>query len=174
MNQKIINSTISSLSTISVRRFFRSERGYQGALYCRLNDELEKQGLLNEDQILEMEYQKSSKHGMSQRPDIIFHIPVEHSGARTNENNFAVWALKANASARDAKKDYDKLEEMFRCLDYPLGFFININSEYNHLNTYDGSHGDRLLAFSVWFQGDTIRFKKAYFEGNEIREQEMS
>lgn len=43
--------------------------------------------------ILEMEYQKSSRHGLGQRPDIVFHIPAEHSRESVQANNFAVWAL---------------------------------------------------------------------------------
>jgi nucleoside-diphosphate-sugar epimerase len=44
---------------------------------------------------LEQEYQKgTSSHGTTQRPDIIIHVPVEHSGARITENNYVVYALK--------------------------------------------------------------------------------
>jgi hypothetical protein len=173
MRQRIIDSTISALSSISTNRYFRSERGYQGAFYCKLRDEFEKYDLANEEQIIEMEYQKSSRHGMSQRPDIIFHIPVEHSGSNIDENNYAVWALKANANHKAAGDDFDKLEEMFRHLKYHLGFFININSDQNHLATYTGSFKDRIFAFAVWLQDDTIRLKQAYFEGAKFREKQL-
>jgi hypothetical protein len=173
MRQRIIDSTISALSAISAPRFFKSERGFQGVLYCKLYEELANHGLVSDDQIIEMEYQKSSRHGISQRPDIIFHIPVEHSGANIDENNYAVWALKAKASSSSAGEDFDKLEEMFQHLKYPLGIFININSERHHLETYSGSFSDRLLAFSVCLQGDTIRLKQAYFEGTQLHVQQL-
>ncbi len=171
MRKIIIDSTISALSAISAPRFFKSERGYQGVFYCRLYDEFENNGLVNEDQIIEMEYQKSSRHDISQRPDIIFHIPVEHSGANIAENNYAVWALKANANEPAAQEDFEKLDEMFKHLNYPFGFFININSEQHHLTSYNGNFKDRLFAFSVWLQDDAPRIKQAKFQGNEILEQ---
>ena len=174
MRQEIVNATIASLLSISVRRFFKSERGYQGIFYCKLYDELEKYGLVNEDQIVEMEYQKSSRHSISQRPDIIYHIPIEHSGANVDENNFAVWALKASASLTSAEADFYKLEEMFDRLKYPIGFFININSNLHHLELYNGSFKDRLFAFSVWLQDDKIRLTQASFDGDDIKEQKLS
>lgn len=113
MREEIIESTISALGTISAPRFFKSERGYQGIFYCKLYEEFESHGLVNEDLIVEMEYQKSARHGLSQRPDIIFHIPVEHSGGDIVENNYAVWSLKARANEEAAQEDFEKLDEMF-------------------------------------------------------------
>jgi hypothetical protein len=46
-----------------------------------------------------MEYQKSARQGLAQRPDIVFHIPAEVSGAAVTENNYEVWALKPAAGA---------------------------------------------------------------------------
>ncbi len=149
MQHLIIESTISALTAITAPRFFKSERGYQGVFYCKLYEEFENRGLVNEDQIIEMEYQKSARHGLSQRPDIIFHIPVEHSSADIVENNFAVWALKPRANAAAAQEDFEKLDEMFEVLNYPLGFFVNINTEQHHLDLYKGNFKDRLVGFSV-------------------------
>ena len=173
MRELIIESTLSALSAIAGPRFFKSERGYQGIFYCKLYDEFESRGLINEDQIIEMEYQKSARHGISQRPDIIFHIPVEHSGAAITENNYAVWAFKANSSQGVAQEDFEKLDQMFEVLNYPLGFFVNIRTEQHHLNIYEGAFRDRLFGFSVWLQDDSPRIKKAWFENNELREQNL-
>ncbi len=60
-------------------------------------------------------------------PDIILHIPTEVSGVGVYENNFAVWALKREATKKGAIEDFKKLDKMFRDLSYPVGFFININ-----------------------------------------------
>jgi hypothetical protein len=173
MRDRIIESTISALKAINAPRFFKSERGYQGIFYCKLYEEFENLGLLTEDQIIEMEYQKSARHKLSQRPDIIFHIPVEHSGADIIENNFAVWALKPRASAAKAQEDFEKLDQMFEVLNYPLGFFVNINTEQHHLKLYNGNFKDRLVGFSVYLQDESPQILQAWFENNEFREQKL-
>jgi len=171
MKGQIIESTICALRNITAPRFFKSERGYQGIFYCALYKELEHNKLVNEDRIIEMEYQKSRRHELTQRPDIIFHIPVEHSGGRVKENNFAVWAIKARSNMKRAKEDFIKLDEMFDTLNYPLGFFININSDQHHLDLYDGPYKDRLLAFSVISQDNSVIIKMAWFDNNELKEE---
>lgn len=173
MREQIIESTISALRKISTPRFFKSERGYQGFFYCKLYEELEIRRLVNEDQILEMEYQKSSRHGLSQRPDIIFHIPVEHSGSSVVKNNFAVWALKARVNATTAQQDFEKLDEMFEYLNYPLGFFININDQQHHLASYSGKFRDRLIGFSILLPDESPRIRKAAFVGNKFIEEDL-
>ena len=171
MRESIIDSTIAALSSIENPRFFKSERGYQGIFYCRLYDELDSRNLITEDQIIEMEHQKSSRHGITQRPDIIFHIPVEISGADVNENNYAVWAFKPNADHDAAQEDFEKLDQMFEMINYPLGFFINIRTDQHHLNNYNGQFRDRLFGFSVWLQNGSPRFMKAWYERGELKEQ---
>jgi hypothetical protein len=173
MRDRIIESTISALTAIKAPRFFKSERGYQGIFYCKLYEAFENLGLLTEDQIIEMEYQKSARHELSQRPDIIFHIPVEHSCGNIVENNFAVWAFKARANAVKAQEDFEKLDQMFEFLNYPLGFFVNINTEQHHLNLYEGNFKDRLVGFSVCLQDESPQTTKAWFENNEFREQKL-
>ncbi len=74
-----------------------------------------------------MKYQKTERHGLTQRPNIIFHIPTEHSRAGDEQTSMQSAALKHRASVSDAKDDFNKLnQEIFRQLDYPLGFFLNI------------------------------------------------
>ena len=173
MQDIIITATVESIKKITSPRYFKSERGYQGAFYCNLFNELEQHGLLDEDRILEQEYQKSARHGLGQRPDIIFHIPVEHSGAEINENNYSVWALKANASKVSALEDFDKLEEMIYHLKYPLGIFININSTDNHIEHYVGKLHGNIIGFSVMLNENEVKIKKSWFENGQKKDIEM-
>jgi hypothetical protein len=117
-----------------------------------------------------MEYQKARRHGIGQRPDIILHVPAEISGASVNENNFAVWALKHRSSEDDALDDFKKLKDMFGVLEYPLGFFINIDSTALHLDKYDGDYADRIVNFAVQLDGADVSIKMAYWENNAITE----
>ena len=94
MIDAIVSATDQALRTVAVPRFLRTERGFQGRFYCALQEALERLGVLRNGHILEMEYQKSARHGMSQRPDIVLHIPAEDAGSDVRENNLAVWALK--------------------------------------------------------------------------------
>lgn len=172
MREAIVEATIAALSSVINPRFFKSEREYQGGFYCGLLAELENRNLLTEDRIVEMEYQKrSAKHGLSQRPDIIFHIPTELSGADVADNNYAVWAFKANAGPEAAQEDFEKLNQMFGGLNYPLGFFINIRTGQHCLQHYNGPFRDRLFGFAVWLQNGMPRIKEAWYEDTELMEQ---
>ena len=152
----LLQSTFSSILAIDHTRFFRSERGYQGVLYCHLQSQLLGKGLITEEKILEIEYQKTNVHRTHQRPDIIYHIPVEISHSERNVNNFAVWALKLAASPEDAKDDFNKLNQMFKFLNYPLGFFININSKCTMNEYYEGIYPDQLVCFAVQKEDEGI------------------
>ena len=149
MSEEILAATVEALGTAAEPRFFRTERGYHGRFYCTLHAALDRRGLLHDGAILEMEYQKSARHEMTQRPDIIFHVPAEESGAYVRENNFAVFALKWRTSRTEAMKDFRKLDEMCERLDYPLAIFINIASERNYREEYTGPFPDRIHAFGV-------------------------
>jgi hypothetical protein len=149
MIEQIIEATIEALRSVSEPRFFRTERGYHGRFYCALQASLDRRGVLQDGIILEMEYQKSTRHEMTQRPDIILHIPAEESGFSVRHNNFAVFALKLRASADDAVADFYKLDEMCDLLDYPLAVFINIDSEQHCREHYVGHYPDRLRTFAV-------------------------
>lgn len=149
MSEDILAATVEALSTAAESRFFRTERGYHGRFYCTLQAALDRRGLLIDGVILEMEYQKSARHDMEQRPDIILHIPAEGSGAGVRDNNFAVFALKLRASRAEALADFGKLDEMCERLDYPLAIFINVASERHYREEYTGPFPDRLHAFGV-------------------------
>ncbi len=136
---KIVAATIAAARYINDPRFWRTERGFHGAFYYELWGVLLSLEVLCGARILEMEYQKSHRHDMSQRPDIILHIPAEFHNLGVRRGNFAVWALKRRASAQSAAADFENLDEMFAKLDYPLGFFLNIDSDVTYFNTYRGA-----------------------------------
>jgi hypothetical protein len=172
--EEIVEATIDALRSVSHVRLFRSERGYQGRLFYALQAALDDHGILNDELILEMEYQKSpARHQIGQRPDIILHIPTETSGAAVYENNLAVWALKRRASEGEARDDFAKLNEMFERLRYPLGFFINIDSESHHLDCYTGHYADRILAFAVRLIDQNVSLRQAQWIDDQIIELEL-
>src|SRR5438046_22571 len=109
MRELLISATEAAIRSVDAVRFFQTARGFHGRFYCALQGQLDRLGLMSGGAILEMEYQKSARHGLGQRPDIIFHIPAEHSQAAVQANNFAVWALKRRASSADAHDDFVKL-----------------------------------------------------------------
>lgn len=175
MNKQIIlDATKFAINLIHNKRFFNTERGYQGALFCHLHQYLLEKGLISEDVILEMEYQKSTRHNVTQRPDIILHIPVEISGADIHENNFAVWALKRESSSNKAREDFSKLDIMFGELNYPIGIFINISAQETMLEEYKGNFKDRIYAFSIHRGDNGLLIKMANFEDGKVIEHEIS
>jgi hypothetical protein len=145
----IVSATDEALCVVAEPRFLRTERGYQGRFYCALQQALDKRGVLQNGYILEMEYQKSARHGMSQRPDIVLHLPAEDADAAVHENNLAVWALKRHATEAEASSDFEKLDEMFQMLRYPLGFFVNIDAKDDFAASYAGQFPKRLWTVSV-------------------------
>jgi len=150
LTDDIIAATDEALLHVAEPRFMRSERGFQGRFYCALQRGLERRGLLRWGRILEMEYQKSGRHGMTKRPDIILHIPAEDSGGRVTQNNFAVWALKRHATEGEAREDFAKLDDMFSLLCYPLGFFVNIDAKKHMAASYCGAFPERVRTVAVW------------------------
>jgi hypothetical protein len=156
MSNQIVAATDEALRQVDAPRFLRTERGFQGEFYCALRRTLDRRGLLQGGRILEMEYQKSARHGMSQRPDIVLHVPAEESGAGVADNNFAVWALKRCATAGEAEEDFAKLDEMFEHLHYPLGIFVNIDAKNLFAASYHGRFPERLRTVAVWLHGEVL------------------
>lgn len=151
-NQVMIDCTREALQAITHPRLFEPERGYCGRFSIELTRALDNRGILSDPRrLLELEYQKSEpRHGMRQRPDIVFHIPVEVSGAVDRRiNNFAVWAFKLRSQEIQAQEDFRKLDEMFEYLNYPIGFFINISDYRSFLHLYRGQYANRLYAARV-------------------------
>jgi len=170
MREQMISATIEALQSVCENRFYQTERGYQGRFYCALQKALDDRGILNGDVILELEYQKSAKHGLNQRPDIILHIPAELNEGNREINNFAVYALKRRASRSTAQEDFGKLDEMFERLNYPIGIFINIDSTLHHINNYSGNFKSRIIAFSVKRINNTISIKQATWVNDIVNE----
>jgi len=172
VNQVFLDAVVEALRAVTAPRFFRTERGYQGRLYCALQEALDRRGVLKNGIMLEMECQTAGCHRMTQRPDIILHVPAEESDAAVDENNFAVLALKRRASADQALDDFRKLDEMCAVLRYPLAVFINVDSEDHHLERYVGPFGDRLHAFAVRSEEGALRITHAWREAERVRERE--
>ena len=152
----LIRATEAAIGAVGHPRLFDTERWFQGEFHHALRTQLDQMGICPAGSILELEYQKSRRHGLRQRPDIILHVPAEHS-IFVRENNYAVWALKYKASVRKARKDFVLLDEMFSELDYPLGFFVNIGSLDSMVQHYAGRYRDRLLGVGVTHEhGETL------------------
>jgi hypothetical protein len=156
MRDAVINATEAAIRAVDAARFFQTERGFHGRFYCALQEQLDRAGLMTNGAILEMEYQKSSRHHLTQRPDVVFHIPAEHSGASVQANHFAVWALKRRASIADAQLDFVRLDEMFSALMYPIGFFVNIDAIDPMRQHYTGAYRVRVAAVAARLTGAQI------------------
>jgi len=162
MQKALTDATEAAIRAVDAERFFETERGFHGRFYCAVQEQLDQAGLIADGAILEMEYQKSSRHGILQRPDIVFHIPPEYSGASVRDNNFAVWALKRRASLADALADFDLLDEMFEALRYPVGFFLNIDSLHTMRQHYNGRYGDRVSAVAAKLADGRVQIRWAH------------
>lgn len=148
-----LNAFRDSLKAINKKRFFFTERGYQGRLLSELDKRLKIKKIFPGDIVVEQEYQKTlEKHRINLRPDIIIHVPyrdkIHHS---RRYGNYVVIQLKLNASKKRATEDFEKLNSMFdkNKLDYSLGIFLNINSDKTFFNSYSGDYKDRLHCFAV-------------------------
>lgn len=166
-SKRTIRAIIRAMRTIQYPRYYETERGYQAELYCALKKEFKK--TFPSGTIPESEYQKNQEtHSMSQRPDIIFHIPAEFSGLCVNEGNSLVIALKLNANKGEAVEDFKKMDDMFERLNYPVGIFINIGSFDTYLECYEGAYKNRMIAFGVKLLGNFANIKHDSFNGEKI------
>jgi len=139
-----------SIRAITDIRYFRNERGYQGQLITELSRRANGQ-IFPDNAIWEQEYQKTAgKHGLRIRPDIILYVPYEKGlyGDRRS-GNFVVIQIKRKASIDKAREDFNKLDLMFKNLDYPLGIFLNLNSAKTFFDYYTGNYPERLHCFAV-------------------------
>ncbi|HEY9502997.1 MAG TPA: hypothetical protein VIR01_15285 [Pyrinomonadaceae bacterium] len=89
-----------------------------------------------------------------QATDTILHLPAKQWGLRRQEGNFAVWALKHRSLETEAREDFQRLDEMFTKLKYPLGFFINIGSQRTFENIYRGDYAKRVHCISCCLNAD--------------------
>jgi len=132
-DQTLLHHIHNALQCVRHPRYFKSERGFQGAFYAELYKTIS-EVLLPKGALLEEEYQKNLReHGLEIRPDIIIHEEFDetrHSGR--DQGNIAVMELKLKASKRGAVGDFESLIQMIQVLRYPIGIFINIGSELTH------------------------------------------
>ena len=166
----IIEMVITALKRINSPRFYKTERGFQGRLTSVLNKIQDEQHIFPDGTIIEEEYQKKLEpHGMTQRPDIIIHDPIEtgHSNNR-KENNYVVFALKLNKKKNEVMKDYKKLDEVIEKLNYQFGIFININSINSFLGEYQGPNKDKLHEFCIKQINGNLTIHYAYLHENNV------
>ena|SRR4028118_888712 len=173
MKKQVLLATLEALRSLTQARFFRTERGYHGRFYCLLQGALEARNILGDDIILEMEYQKSARHHITQRPDIVLHTPAELRNTSVNVGNLAVFALKHRASLNEALDDFNKLDEMFEMLRYQLGIFINIDSAEHHIHAYHGRYGDRIHSFGVQLMQQKVIVTHACWVSDHVIERRL-
>lgn len=168
----LIEITKQAIRNIKNPRSFKTERGYQGELLSNLNNLLAQCDLLSPEYMVEQEYQKTiPRHNLSQRPDIIIHIPTEDIGSENvTDNNFTVFALKLNGKKKSALEDLSKLDEMFDKLGYPYGIFLNINGYPNSfLNLYLGAYKDRIHEISIALnENNKVNILHSFFVNGQL------
>lgn len=147
-----------SLREITAERFYANERGFQGQLNVELNKRLNDINLFPNKAIIEEEYQKTlPNHGINIRPDIIIHVPYEEGLYEDRrEGNFVVIQLKLKASEKEAVEDFGKLDLMFTELNYPLGIFVNIDSDRTFYDKCVGKYKNRLNCLAVKLVDDIV------------------
>jgi len=159
MDRELLLANIrKSLASISVPRFFETERGFQGALLAELTRRIPKY-VLPDGAIIEQEYQKRlAEHGLTIRPDIIIHEPFDpNRHADQREGNLAVLELKLRASKDEAAEDYKSLSKMIEVLRYPLGLFINIASDATYVELIPRGAKTHIVAFAVSLREGHVR-----------------
>lgn len=169
---EIIDKTIVALKQIYVPRYFTTERGFVTEFHHHLRNEIEDMELFPPGTILETEVQKRHKDhfGVTQRPDLSIHIPIE-TGITDNpdENNFAVYAFKRNGFPKQVKNDFNKLDIMFERLNYELGIFINIGAyPRSYLHIYQGLYKERIHEITNKLVDGNVYVKHAFFQNNEV------
>jgi hypothetical protein len=145
---------IEALRAIRESRFFGTERGYQGELLSELRARILGADLPG-DPIVEQEYQKTlPQHGLTIRPDIIIHIPFERGFTNSREEgNFVAIELKRRASRKQAEGAFENLRQIKEALDYPITFFVNIDSANPYAELCPRSIADGTECIAVRLEG---------------------
>ena len=109
-----IEIVITALKEIVSPRFFMTERGFQGNFAIALNKILGEHNIFPEGTIIEEEYQKTLKlHGITQRPDLIIHVPIESShSTNRKETNYIACEFKLSGNKIKVMKDFENLNEL--------------------------------------------------------------
>ncbi|MGA2661942.1 MAG: hypothetical protein ABSH34_31060 [Verrucomicrobiota bacterium] len=127
-----------AIERVQEPRFFRTERGYQGALAAQMTAILANDAVWPGNPIVEEEYQKRAcEHGLKLRPDIIVHIPFGRPGMTDRtKGNYLVLGLKLAADRTTAVVDFQKLVRICDALKYANAVFINVASHELFLPSY--------------------------------------
>jgi len=173
MVEQIIRLLASSIKkTLTNERYWKSERAFQSEFYCFLKEQHETINLFPKGAILESEYQKKlDEHGLRLRPDLIVHMPTEITHANVRKNNYLLIQFKVHATLRKAIADFKKINDLIRILDYPIGIFINVDSEGKEfLASYSrGEYKQRIHEISVYREdGETIIRHVSYINGEIV------
>jgi hypothetical protein len=84
------------------------------------------------------------------RPDLIIHEPFEPSRhAGRDDGNHAVIELKRRSDEANAIAAFSNIEAMLRILDYPIGVFINIDSQDTFTELVPREFGERVVCIAV-------------------------
>lgn len=163
---ELINISVLALRQITIPRYYRTERGFVAEYYCHLR-RLDVVNLFPEHTILEIEVQKrhDDHYGITQRPDLLIHIPIETGLTKNaNENNFVVYAFKLNGKTARIAEDFAKLDQMFEFLNYGIGFFVNIGAyPTTYLNNYQGNYKSGIHEFSTALRDEKVLIKHSFF-----------
>jgi len=153
--RRLVTITFEAITRVKHPRFWETERGFHGEFHAILREILIAERIITYlGPILEQEYQKSERHGITQRPDSILHMPAKQWGLKRNEGNVAVWAFKYQSTRAEAVEDFRRLDEMLSHLRYPLGFFINVSDNRTFEDAYRGQHADRIHCISCGLNAD--------------------
>ena len=152
-----------SISAITDPAFYSDERAYQGQLISEMTARMRLIQLFPGNPIIQQEYQKIERvHGIRIRPDLVIHIPYERGTVNNRtEGNFVVIQLKRSASLIQATDDFTKIDLTFQHLGYPLGIFLNIDSNNNYFENYTGNYQDRLHCFSVRLENENVTINES-------------
>lgn len=151
-SNELLNVIAAALTSVTDPHYYEDERGFQGEFYAQLRLRLQDMAL-PEGAVLREEYQKRlAEHGLRIRPDIILHEPFDpgrHSGRY--EGNHAVMELKRRATPVAAADAFTNLVAMIDALNYPLGFFINIDSTKTWAEWVPEAHRARIVCLAAHF-----------------------
>ena len=161
-----LNCVALAIKQIRRRRYFNSERGFGGQLQANLEVLLRENGIIPDEAVVEEEYQKrKNNHGMTYRPDIVVHLPIEE-GITNNrkEGNFIAFELKLRANQKAAVEVFKKLNSYIMNLGYELGIFVNIDSEKSFIELVNN---DKIHVFTSVWNNQEILVTHSYLKEQE-------
>ncbi len=166
----VVDTIGDAIKQVKSKRLFNSERAFRGQLQANLDKMLRERNLISNHVLVEEEYQKrKGDHGISHRPDLIIHIPIETGLTKTRkEGNFVAFELKLRANQDDVAKDLRKLDDYINVLNYSLGIFVNIDGKES-FNVVVSN--DRMHVFNVVRTGERVKVMHSYLKnGRTIRQ----